>query len=151
MLFRGRGVVSSLIRWQTRSAYSHAALLDVEGRVIEAKEGRGVIRRPAEWVYAEAAESGVEIEAYGVRGATGIVWWEALEFAASQLGVGYDYLAIARFISRRKHRNRNRWFCSELVFASLAYGGIRLLERIDDSEVSPGLLAISPLMEPKRI
>jgi uncharacterized protein YycO len=142
LLFRGRGLISSLIRWQTRGEYSHAALLMPDGRIIESWQGDGVrIKTLADWV---------GVDAYTVVGMTDEQWERAFEFARSQLGRGYDYWAIVRFISRDKMPENERWFCSELVFAALAHARVAALARIEPWAVSPGLLNLSPLLVPKR-
>jgi uncharacterized protein YycO len=138
LLFRGRGLASTLIRWQTRSPYSHAALRLPDGRIIESWQTAGVrIQTLADW-------QGIDI--FAVRGMGPSHWYVALNYATAQIGFSYDWLSVARFVTRRRTGADHRWFCSELVFASLAYAGVRLLERIDPAAVSPGHLALSPLL-----
>lgn len=138
LLFRGRGFVSRLIRWQTRSCYSHAALLLPDGRVVESWQGAGVrITRLEDWQ---------DVDVFDVAGMTPAQWERAIAFALRQVGHGYDYWAIVRFISRERMPENNRWFCSELVFAAIEDGGVRLLERIKAWAVSPGELRVSPLL-----
>jgi uncharacterized protein YycO len=135
-LFRGRGVVSTLIRWQTRSVYSHAALVLPDGRIVEAWQGDGVrVKRLDDWSH---------VDRFEVADMTDEQWIAALDFALRQVGQGYDYWAIMRFVSRRHMPDNDRWFCSELVFAALEAAGVRLFERIEAWAVSPGLLAIAP-------
>lgn len=139
LLFRGRGILSSLIRWQTRSAYSHAALHLGSGRIIESWQGAGVrVASLNDWS---------NVTQFRVRGMTGEQWKRALRFADYEIGAGYDYLGVIRFVSRRRLPLNERWFCSELVFAALEAAGVRLLERTEAAEVSPGMLALSPLLE----
>lgn len=139
LLFRGRGLISGLIRFQTRSEYSHAALLMPDGRILESWQGAGVrVHELTDWA---------GIDAFSVRGMSGDQWDQALAFAWRQLGNRYDYLSVLRFVSRRDAPENGRWFCSELVFAALAIAGVRLLARVEAAEVSPGMLAWSPLLE----
>lgn len=141
LLFRGRGAISAAIRWQTRSRYSHAALRLRDGRIVESWQGAGVqIKTLTDWT---------GIDAYLIPSATPAQWDEALDQACYLVGHGYDYWAIARFVSRRLMPFNDRWFCSELVFWALARAGVRLLSRISPAEVSPGLLALSPLLVPE--
>lgn len=138
LLMRGRGVLSSLIRWQTRGKYSHAALLIGENEIIEAWQGDGVrMKKITDW-------SNVDI--FDVPSATPQQWQDAIDFACKQRGKGYDYLGVVRFLTRRDRDNPERWFCSELVFASFLAAGVPLLARIKAHEVSPGLLSNSPLL-----
>lgn len=139
LLFRGRGFISSLIRFQTRGAYSHAALMRPDGMIIESWPGKGVqLKVLKDWA---------GIDTYAVP-LTPMQWRTALAFAEQQIGSGYDYWGVIRFIDRRNMPDNKKWFCSELVFAALAFAGVRLFERIDAGEVSPGLLGVSPMLTP---
>lgn len=142
LLFHGRGLISALIRWQTRGRYSHAALLLPDGRIVEAWSGDGVrVKRLTDW-------SGVDC--YMIPGMTAAQWDDAIAFALDQLGKGYDYWAIVRFISRERMPDNDRWFCSELVFAAIEHAGVRLFERTHSWSISPGTLEISPLLSPSK-
>jgi len=156
--YRGVSLLSRAIRWQTWSVYSHVGL------------GRVAVDRPLSETLRQFAAAGETIEAWdpgGVRyGATGPCRHhtpgtridcfvvpglgadasrQAWEFASGQVGKRYDYRGLVRFLKRSKPRQDDRWFCSELVFAALAAGGLHALERIDPSQVSPGLLIASPV------
>lgn len=165
-------MVGRLIRWQTRSEYSHAALVfsrellshiddlaplqkQFEGGVevnhelthklvtIEAREFRGV--RLTEGV---VKAIGANVDLFSVRGLGLDHLVLAWEFAKAQLGKDYDYTMVARFISRRQESRStsDKWFCSELAFAAIRKAGIELLRGTEPWEVSPGLLARSPLL-----
>lgn len=138
-LYQGRSFISGLIRWQTRSKYSHAAVLDVNGHILEAVEGQGVITRPV--------ETSDVFEAFEVLGMTEGQWQLALEFGSNQIGKSYDYSSVARFVSRRAARENGKWFCSELVYAMCEYSGVNLLSRIQPHNVSPALLSMSPTLK----
>jgi uncharacterized protein YycO len=139
LLFRGRGIISALIRWQTRSRkYSHAAIEFSDGIVIEAWQGAGVRKT--------TRKPGPGIDEFVVCGGVSESQEQAIRtFSEAQVGKGYDYIGVLRFISRGRHDNRERWFCSELVFESLLAGGIRLLN-VDGSMVHPEMLTFSPLI-----
>lgn len=139
LLFKGRGFISRLIRWQTRSKYSHAALLLSDGRtIIEAWQGAGVrVKEITDWT---------DVDLFEIEGLTPLVETRAYSFACDQVGKKYDYWGVIRFVSRRHMPANEKWFCSELAFAALEIAGLRLLERIDASEVSPHLLSLSPLL-----
>lgn len=140
LLFKGRGIISKLIGWQTRSPYSHAAFLLPSGKIVESWQGDGVrIKTLDDWR---------DVDAFAVVGITDDQWATATAFALGQVGSSYDYRAIARFLSRTRAPMDDRWFCSELVFGSLQRAGVHLLERIDAAAVDPGKLAISPLLVP---
>lgn len=141
LLFRGRGLISALIRWQTRGEVSHAAFLTPEGGIIEAWQGAGVrCRTLDDW-------DGVE--AYSVVGVTDEQWPRIIASAWGELGCGYDYASIVRFLTRTRAPSNTRWFCSELVFAKIfSSTGIALLGRTTASEESPQSLRKSPLLNP---
>jgi hypothetical protein len=71
------------------------------------------------------------------------------EFAHQHIGKPYDYLSVARFISRRSEsiHSKEKWFCSEFVFAAFQAAGLNLLRDTEAWEVSPGLLSKSPLLK----
>jgi len=138
LFFRGRGLISTAIRWQTRGHYSHVGVLLPSGRVLEAWQGSGVrITELDDWT---------GVDRYFVEGMTAHQWTVALEFMRRQLGKGYDYWAICRFVSRKMMPENDRWFCSELVFAGLLHAGVTPLARINAAAVSPGMLSLSPLL-----
>jgi len=138
-LFSGRGMISRLIRWQTRSQYSHAALTRARSNVVlESWQGKGVReKRLMDWRDVTRFDVDCTEE-------QGNAAWQV---ADGKIGAGYDYRAIFRFMSRRKHKVNTKWFCSELVFVALQCAGVNLLERIPASHVSPGMLALSPLLK----
>lgn len=142
-LFRGNGMIGKLIKWQTRGVYSHAAFMLPDGRFLEAREFRGVqFRKLSEW-------EGIDL--YDVPAMEAHEWRIALSFATQRIGEKYDWLAIARFLSRRRMRSNARWFCSELVFRACQQAGVFLLDRVEPWAVSPQMLALSPLLVPAKV
>lgn len=133
--------MSTLIRWQSRGVYSHAAFLMRSGLIVESWQGAGVrIKDLSDWQ---------DIDAFTIPGMTPAQWDDAIAFALDQLGKGYDYLGVLRFVSRQRgSADLDRWFCSELVFAALQSVGVSPFARIEPWAVAPSLLAISPLLEP---
>lgn len=138
LLFRGRGLVSALIRCQTGSQYSHAALLLPDGSIIEAWQGAGVRQR---WL-----KDWCEVDVFAVRGMTETQWQAAIGYAKAQVGKKYDWCGVLRVAARFRTPDNSRWFCSELVFKALEVAGVRLLRHVRACEVSPGMLAKSPLL-----
>jgi uncharacterized protein YycO len=71
-------------------------------------------------------------------------------FLFQQLGKPYDWTMVARFVTRRdeSRASSGKWFCSELVYAAFKQAGVPLLRATEPWEVSPGLLAKSPLLRP---
>lgn len=142
LLFHGHGLISALIRWQTRSDYSHAAIQLDDGSIIEAWQGAGVRKLPG-------LKRGIEgIDAFEITAPYDHL--AVLEFLDSVLvdNDGYDYWSVVRFVSRRRAKQNKKWFCSELVFAAIQAAGLNLFQRTHPWEVSPGLLARSPHLRP---
>lgn len=143
-LYRGVSPLSRAIRWQTRGEYSHAAIVLPCGSVIEAWPG-GVQENPC---LGKAHTPGTRVDLFDVPGLTGAMVHEVERFLRSEIGCGYDYLGVLRFVSRRRGAHDEKWFCSELVFEALRRVGIYLLARVEAWRVSPTDLGMSPLLLP---
>lgn len=137
LLFRGRGWVSRLIRWQTNGDYSHAAIQYPDGTIIEAWHAPPKVRkRPPlkDWS---------NVEAFAVEGLTaegaerGRIWLD------KQLGKPYDFGGVGRFLTRWRKKQDDKWFCSELAFEWARQCGVTLLYRCELSQVSPTVLSFS--------
>ena len=141
-LHRGPGIIGTLIRWQTRSPYSHASLYCPGDGVVEAREGHGV-RRLSQL----DPLPGETIDLFEVPSATPEQLARLWQFAQAQVGKPYDYTMVLRFVSRRQasRKEAGKWFCSELAFGAFRHAGIDLLARTEPWEVSPGWLPRSPL------
>lgn len=129
-----------MIRWQTNGEYSHAAIQLPDGRIIEAWHNPPKVRlryKLSDWS---------NVEAYDVVGMDAARWNEAVDWARKQIGKGYDFGGVARFITRWRKEQDEKWFCSELVFEAIRRGGVDLLHRIKCSQVSPTVLSFSPLL-----
>jgi len=139
LLYRGTSAIDRLIQWQTRSPYSHAAIWMPNASVIESANGIGVRHRMA-------CVDDATADVFTVPGATAAHWMRAIDFCTAEIGCKYDWIGIARFITRKPGGDPDRWFCSELVAAACRAGGFPLLARIEPWAISPGLLAVSPLL-----
>jgi uncharacterized protein YycO len=143
-LHKGKGFIGRVIKWQTRSVYSHASLVfdELGGAVVESREFKGV-----RWLAALEPSKDVDLFRVELKREQ---YLAIRNFAFGQLGKPYDYTMVLRFISRRQasRAQSGKWFCSELVFAAFKEAGINLLERVEPWAVSPGLLALSPLLTP---
>jgi uncharacterized protein YycO len=139
LLHHGKGLLNSLIRWQTRSHYAHASVLlhDDDNVIVQSLPGKGVhVTRLDDWRGVDRfhISTGIPFEAV------------TSQFLLNQVGKKYDYSSIFRFLTREKAHNDRRWFCSELVFAAFAAGGCRLLNCQEAYKISPALLALSPYL-----
>lgn len=140
LLFTGGDPIAAVVKWQSRSHYSHAALL-IPGtnRVIESYPFRGVREREL------TSKDWERVHAYEVPGMTAGMWDAACAFAQSQMGCGYDWRNVLRFVTRIPGRENGRWFCSELVFKALEKSYLRVLQ-MSAEYVNPGHLAASPYL-----
>lgn len=137
VLCRGTGLVSGLIRFQTRSQYSHAGLLFRDDIFIHATwpQVTKTLGVPRDYDYDLFSLTATKDEESRMR-----------EFAEDQLGKPYDITMVLRFVTRQQETRKSKgaWFCSELVFAACRAGGIELLKNIEPWAVSPELIALSP-------
>lgn len=143
-LYRGKGIVSKLILWQSRGLFSHAACVLSDNSVIESREFKGVQKR----AHFKPIEGQETVQLFNVE-TTPDEEFKIVAFLTGEMGKGYDYLSILRFITRENtdRYTNGTWFCSELVFAAFQHAGIDLLARIEAWAVSPGQLATSTYLK----
>lgn len=157
LLYRGRSLESRLIRWATRSRYSHAGLaVWWNGRlmVMEAV-GRGVVVTPLSKNvsfypgYVEWFTSVEEIPDHQRL--------QMVEFAQQELGkeyalwravlLGFRRLFQRDVETRDKMRRELRLFCSHYVAQAYNAVGRDLKKGVSDRFMSPGDVAASPLLK----
>jgi uncharacterized protein YycO len=135
LLFRGCGLLSSLIRRATRSDYSHAGMLFRQGGRLYCLEavGSGVRLAPVSRLLAHYPEGVYYCGVDAPEPAREI----ALEFGFEQLSLRYDVLGLVRFAfalffaaKRRAVESDQRWFCSELVAAAYRAAGFPLTDAL---------------------
>jgi len=118
------GIYSRVVRWWTKSPYSHVELVVSTGRAWSSSFEDGGVRSklidfdPARWDLVDLPPA-LEHAA--------IAWFEA------HRGAGYDLVGNLQFVLAPIPHSRKRWFCSEAVAAAL---GIP-----DPWRYSPGALA----------
>jgi hypothetical protein len=104
------GIYNRLVRWWTRSPYSHVELVFDDGQAASSSAMDGGVRfkaidfDPALWDF-------VDLPAALAPAAR--TWFNA------HGGQGYDYLGNAHFVLAPIEGEKRRWFCSEAVAASL--------------------------------
>ena len=140
LLFRGRGLISALIRWQTGSHYSHAAALIDNTWLYEAWQGAGVRMKPFNW------SDTANIDCFEIVGLTPGGAVRMLEYLQSRVGNKYDYWGVLRFVTRARPKRNKADFCSEYIYSAAECAGHPLMARTQPAEVSPGLLSRSPFL-----
>ena len=138
LAYRGKSLISKAIRFQTRSKYSHIAVMLDDGSVIEAWHKGGVRKSPSP---STLHSPGTKVDVFRIDAKFDKD--TANRFLHEQVGKKYDFKSVARFLSRRKTRHNNKYFCSELAEFALAFGGLLLLNG-NPSEHSPRDTVLSP-------
>ena len=141
--YRGISWQSHVIRWYTRSAYSHVAWIDTNGACYEAWKGK--VRKAASLFVHHTP--GTVVDLFDVGGMFSDRIRQVREFHAVQVGKPYDWLGILRMVTRRPFStdDQRKWFCSELVHAAHAAAGL-CLQVMPPWKVTPEILCASPLL-----
>ena len=138
-LYQNQTIVSGLIRFWTRSKYSHSELWNTEtGQSISA-QAEGVIIKDIPRLHTHGRGAKVDTFVYNGNLSTAqeaLVW----KLAKDKLGRKYDYRSV--FIGfvfgvRESPASRAKWFCSEVVVESFRRAGLPLLKRAASYEISP--------------
>ena len=110
------GVYNRLVRWWTRSEYSHVELIFIEGpktgRCLAASSSAmdGGVRSkvidfdPALWDFVDLPDQ---------------LWDQAWTWFCNHDGAAYDYLGNVPFVLSPVAGSKRKWFCSEAVAAAL--------------------------------
>lgn len=114
---RGRSIGSFLIRaasWFEQ--WSHCGIITPEGTVVEAQAFKGVVETPLR----EFIDRSTEYEIVTVDCPNPS---EAIAWARSKIGSGYDYGAIVGFVLREPLDKPNRYHCVDLLESAIIMGG----------------------------
>lgn len=143
LFYRGTSIVSTVIRWQTRSRYSHVAMQNGDS-VIEAWHIGGVRLTKSPF---ESHTNGTVIDVcmFDFGGHIEQKMWNWL---LAQVGKRYDFRMVLRFLPRLKEteESKDKYFCSELCMAASVVGGLPFLSRVSPAYVAPGHLWWSPFL-----
>lgn len=120
------------IRLKTSSEYSHVDFVLPDGLFLGALPMPGVCIHKHE--QPKEAFFGLELTEEQIT--------QVLAFAKSQVGKLYDYSGIIGFAAHRDWQEDDRWFCSELVAASIQ----KIVPIFDEAAyfISPGDIATHP-------
>lgn len=131
---RGDDWISRLIRFFTRSRFSHVALVSPDGTTVIESTGLtrpdGVQQTPLDvW---QARHPGFELRAAHHPNPES-VW----AIACSQMGKPYDNSYIWGWLLHRNWQAPDRWACHELIFWSAYQTGFPLLDMRDAGWLTP--------------
>ncbi len=125
-LVKGVGFYDRIIKWYTRSNYTHAEFAwpltsSKPEQWLGAQPKGGVAIRPADYLGA------VEYQVYSID-VTNAQARKIAGFLKAQIGMAYDWPAIVN-MGKFDHDviSPNKWFCSELVFGACAANGAAIL------------------------
>jgi len=127
-----RGIYNRLIRWWTRSDYSHVELVFSDGLAASSSFMDGGVRfkwitfDPAHWDFIELP---VALEP------TARAWFDL------HRGEKYDLWGNAHFVLARIPHDKDRWYCDEAVAAAL---GVTDAWRYDPATLYSALLFLTP-------
>lgn len=126
VLSRNHTIGSQLIRWWTRSSWSHSKVMISDCQFIEAAWPR--------------VRSGYIANTLGdtlvLRHRDGVDASRLKQFMSSQLNKRFDWRGLLAFVLRVKIQNKSWYFCSELIAEAFAEIGRPLLRR-ESSWVTP--------------
>ena len=148
MLFSENGWTSKIIKWGTKSKYSHVSIC-VDPDIHLMIEANGKVR-------AEDIRRSMECDVYRVKPGYSYDLPKVISFLVDKLNRPYDYLGVIYlgFLKVFCHKKRaNKWqrdhdyFCSELTKQAFKAGGLDLIPDMKAEIVSPGDIANSEVVE----
>jgi hypothetical protein len=160
LLYRGKGFVSGLIQWGTKSPYNHVAvvvdppiLLGIESNTGTAAGVRAMdLRKLFPW----------EIDVFRIRPGFSVSRDDVISFLVSRLGARFDFAGVTwlgilkalslltgfRYRPYNGFQKEKDYFCSELCYEAFKAGGLDIVPEVGESEVtSPGDIASSAVVE----
>ncbi len=165
LLCKGKGWISSLIRWETGSIYSHVAVVASAslGLIVEAVPKGGVraisienYKTPYDLyrVKDRASFEPLQVVAYLIRTLARKYDLQSTVKLGCELllrNLGFIQLAVLKAAKQKEAADSLQkdqdYFCSELCYLAFMAGGLDIVPQIGNAETtSPGDIARSPLM-----
>ena len=149
--FKGKSLVSRLIRWRTWGVYSHVAWIEPDGTIWESwhRKGKGAKRNGVRrGVAGDLHKPGTMVDLYAIELSddqhADLVAW--LEWWAANPDASYDFKGVvAGFMLRKRSEHSNtRQFCSEVLMRCLRSVRFSLLINILPEQTAPMDMAHSP-------
>lgn len=143
--YKGISLISKLIKYWTRSEYSHVE----QCLNIDTLKGYGAYEgHKVGYLYPSYHKKGTPYDIFELE-CTDEQYEKFNYFKRMQEGKGYDYKGIMGFVTNKEKMNDiNKWYCSEIELYACNYAGIRILnwDVIKMNLVSPGMFLASPLL-----
>jgi uncharacterized protein YycO len=140
-LVSGKGFISGAIKWYTDSEFSHVEFVTPLGYLGSQYPG-GVECRPFDYAVVQSEE----FREYVLPPDREL---ELMQWAAGQVGKGYDFLAVLALPLHRDWRDQGNWFCSEFVAAAFDKVACPLFAPPTHvRQITPRDVALSPLLLP---
>ncbi len=159
LMFKGEGLLSSIIKWKTKSEYSHAGIVawwNDRLMVLEAI-GKGVETRPISYALKHYHGSIDYFRSKDEAGIKDADRSKMISFAQEQLGKEYAKRHLVKFFfkllfnaklsKKDKSGPVSKFFCSQYVSAIYQKAGFDLKMNLSDKFTSPNEIASSPLLE----
>lgn len=108
--------VDKIIRFITRSKYSHCELLFEDGRMFSSDAWYGGVRWNNNYTVDNWEVLEFDLPDYAYR--------SLISWCISKENSGYDYWGVARFVLPFIPQDPTKWFCSELCAAGLKFVGV---------------------------
>lgn len=144
----GNSFISRMIRYFTKSKFSHVEVLFDGGFTVGSREFSGVVHgtindfiKPVYFFFYD----GINQKPLRL---TKQQHDKIISFLQDSIGKKYDYKGIWGYLSNRRERNcPDSYFCSELVFEAFNHAGIRFLNREGGHFITPQNIAESLLLK----
>lgn len=123
LAYQGISFVSKLVRFQTRSIYSHIGIEDPDTRrVIEALAQKFQVVLADD--FRQYHTPGTVVDVFHVDLPDPELAWH---WAMDQVGMPYDFRGVFRFLTRVPATINGAWFCSELGARFCEIGGNKIV------------------------
>ena len=136
LFYKGTSHISQLIRWVTRSSYSHVALVLDNLHLVEADWRYPLRIRHISYRVKEYDLYRVDLTPEQTK----MIWG----FIRRTINCEYDFGEILKCLGLEAHGAPNKFTCSEWVSKAFSYAGIELTSKTQG--VTPNDLAKSPIL-----
>lgn len=138
LLYKGTSIISKIIRFITKSEYSHSAIVIDECHVAECNIWYSFRIRHISYV-SDSYDLYRCKEEYNKD--------KIMEFIHNNIGSKYDYREILRCLGFKIKDDKNKLICSESVYDCFKYAGCDLLPYNEDGITTPSDISKSKLLE----